>query len=215
MRDSIELEMVSRSIETGPNPETFYDPRRRARRTRRSICRATPDGVVYDGDELVSPIDEFNAPVGAGLCQADRHQVLQQAQGGHRHADRGGAEEQQRDGGDRAGADQGDGVADAVVGEDRAAGELEHRQVRQGERGQQDRLDGQAFGGLDGRLLLHQPVGAEGEREGEREPGQPAVVEVNSMTAAAAIERAAHCRGRKRSPSTTTPSTMVTSGLMK
>ncbi|MEO8549200.1 MAG: hypothetical protein ABI678_04485, partial [Kofleriaceae bacterium] len=68
MQASVELEMVSRSIEVGPKPETFtirdgelaYAP---------FDLTKKPDGVVYDGDKLVSPIDEFNAPVGAALCQ--------------------------------------------------------------------------------------------------------------------------------------------------
>lgn len=68
MRDSIELEMLTRSVETGPNPATFtirdgalaYAPFDLAR---------TPDGVIYEGSTLASPIDEFNAPVGAALCE--------------------------------------------------------------------------------------------------------------------------------------------------
>jgi hypothetical protein len=69
MKSSVELEMVSRSIEVAPNPETFtirdgalaYAP---------FDSTKTPDGVIYDGTgALISPIDEFNAPVGAGLCQ--------------------------------------------------------------------------------------------------------------------------------------------------
>lgn len=68
MRDSLELEMLTRSVETGPKPETFtirggalsYAPFDTSR---------VPDGIVYDGDQIVSPIDEFNAPVGAGLCE--------------------------------------------------------------------------------------------------------------------------------------------------
>lgn len=68
MRDSIELEMVSRSIETGPYPETF-----RIRGGALSYApfdgKTEPDGVVYEGSALVSPIDEFNAPVGAALCE--------------------------------------------------------------------------------------------------------------------------------------------------
>jgi neutral ceramidase len=71
MRDSIELEMVTRSIETGPYPETFtirdgalaYAPFDRTK---------TPDGKIYNDDgTIASPIDEFNAPVGAGLCEKD------------------------------------------------------------------------------------------------------------------------------------------------
>jgi len=69
MRDSIELAMVTRTVETGPYPDTFairdgalaYAP---------FDTTKTPDGVVYDGSgAVISPIDEFNAPVGAGLCQ--------------------------------------------------------------------------------------------------------------------------------------------------
>jgi neutral ceramidase len=73
--DTIEIEMVSRSIELGPNPETFairggaltYAPWDAMR---------TADGVVYDGDALRSPIDEFNAAYGAGLCGETEPQVL-------------------------------------------------------------------------------------------------------------------------------------------
>ncbi len=69
MKSSIEMEMVTRSIEVGPKPETFtirdgalaYAP---------FDLTKTPDGKIYDGSgALISPIDEFNAPVGAGLCQ--------------------------------------------------------------------------------------------------------------------------------------------------
>ncbi len=69
MKDTIELEMLTRSVETGPKAATFairdgalayapFDPVR------------VPDGVVYDsGGAIASPIDEFNAPVGAALCE--------------------------------------------------------------------------------------------------------------------------------------------------
>ena len=71
-KDNLELEMVTRSIETGPKPETFtirngalkyapFDPK-----------RMMPDGIVYDGPNVLkSPIDEFNAQVGAGLCETE------------------------------------------------------------------------------------------------------------------------------------------------
>jgi neutral ceramidase len=71
MRDSIELEMVTRSVETGPKATTFairdgaleYAPFDLAKE---------PDGVIYDANgEIASPIDEFNAPVGAALCEKD------------------------------------------------------------------------------------------------------------------------------------------------
>ncbi|MBA2539709.1 MAG: hypothetical protein H0V17_08755 [Deltaproteobacteria bacterium] len=69
MKDSLELEMITRSIETGPFPETFairdgtvrydnFDPEQ------------LPDGVVVDGSgALIPTIDEFHAQVGAGLCE--------------------------------------------------------------------------------------------------------------------------------------------------
>lgn len=68
MRDSIELEMLTRSVETGPFPETFS-------LRDNSLVYAPFDGVreadtiVYDGSAIASPIDEFNAPVGAALCE--------------------------------------------------------------------------------------------------------------------------------------------------
>ena len=71
MKDSLELEMLTRSIDTGPAPETStirdgalsYAPFDLAK---------TPDGKIYDGSgALISPIDEFNAPVGAALCESE------------------------------------------------------------------------------------------------------------------------------------------------
>ena len=69
MQDTIALSMLSRSVETGPKPETFsirndslvYAP---------FDLSKTPDGNIYDGSgAVISPIDEFNAPVGAALCE--------------------------------------------------------------------------------------------------------------------------------------------------
>lgn len=69
MQTDLELEMLTRSIELGPDPETFtirdgtlgyapFEPERVA------------DGQVFDGSgNIISPIDEFNAPVGAALCE--------------------------------------------------------------------------------------------------------------------------------------------------
>jgi hypothetical protein len=69
MQTSVEMEMVSRSIEVGPKPETFTI-RNGALAYAPFDLSKTPDGVIYDGaNNLISPIDEFNAPVGAGLCQ--------------------------------------------------------------------------------------------------------------------------------------------------
>lgn len=69
MQTELEIEMLTRSIELGPEPETFtirdgtlayapFEPERDA------------DGEVFDsGGAIISPIDEFNAPVGAALCE--------------------------------------------------------------------------------------------------------------------------------------------------
>jgi neutral ceramidase len=71
MATQLELEMLTRSVELGPSPETFtirdgalgYAPFDTVR---------VADGVVYDGTgDVISPIDEFNAPVGAALCEGD------------------------------------------------------------------------------------------------------------------------------------------------
>lgn len=71
MVGELEIEMMLRSVPLGPDPSTFtirdgalaYAP----------WDRYTPaDRVIYATDgTLASPIDEFNAPVGAALCEAD------------------------------------------------------------------------------------------------------------------------------------------------
>jgi hypothetical protein len=72
MKSSIEVSMVSRSIELGPKPETFTI-RQGAMAYAPFDLSKTPDGVIYEADNttLVTPIDEFNAPVGAGLCESE------------------------------------------------------------------------------------------------------------------------------------------------
>lgn len=70
MRDALELEMVTRSIETGPDPATFAI-RGGALSYATWDGTTEPDGIVLDGGALASPIDEFNAPVGAALCETD------------------------------------------------------------------------------------------------------------------------------------------------
>lgn len=68
MRDSVELEMLSRSIELGPFPET-YTVRDGGLAYAPFDVNRMPDGIVYEGTTLASPIDEYNAPVGAALCE--------------------------------------------------------------------------------------------------------------------------------------------------
>lgn len=68
MKDSIELEMLTRSVETGPFPET-YAIRDGALAYAPFDINRLPDGVVSEGGALESPMDEWNAPVGAALCE--------------------------------------------------------------------------------------------------------------------------------------------------
>jgi hypothetical protein len=70
MQTDLALSMVTQSIETGPKPETFTI-RNGALSYAPFDLNKTPDGVIYeaDGVTLKSPIDEFDAPVGAALCQ--------------------------------------------------------------------------------------------------------------------------------------------------
>ena len=71
MVDTLSMEMVTRSVDLGPDWRTFtvrdgalaYAPFDGAR---------IADGEIFDGaGELISPIDEFNAPVGAAFCGED------------------------------------------------------------------------------------------------------------------------------------------------
>ncbi len=71
MRDTLEIEMVTRSIETGPRPETFTIRDGAVAYAPFDLDRM-PDGVVMAGSVIASPVDEFNAPVGAGLCEEDQ-----------------------------------------------------------------------------------------------------------------------------------------------
>ncbi len=68
MKDTIELEMLTRSVETGPFPET-YSIRDGALSYAPFDINRLPDGVVSEGGALASPMDEWNAPVGAALCE--------------------------------------------------------------------------------------------------------------------------------------------------
>lgn len=70
MRDTLEIEMVTRSIETGPLPESFAI--RDGALSYTAFDGVTePDREILVGGEVKSPIDEFNAPVGAALCETD------------------------------------------------------------------------------------------------------------------------------------------------
>lgn len=69
MQDALALSMVTRSIELGPYPETFTI-RGGALSYRPFDLTRDADRTVHDGTgALASPIDEWNAPVGAALCE--------------------------------------------------------------------------------------------------------------------------------------------------
>lgn len=68
MRDELAIEMLTRTIPLGPNWETFTI-RDGALEYAPWDGRTPADGIVYDeAGNLVSPIDEFNAPYGGALC---------------------------------------------------------------------------------------------------------------------------------------------------
>ncbi len=69
MQSELPIEMLSRSIELGPTAKTFTIREGGLSYADFDSTRI-PDGKVYDdAGAIISPIDEFNAPVGAALCQ--------------------------------------------------------------------------------------------------------------------------------------------------
>lgn len=70
METDIELSMVSRSVELGPYAET-YQLRGGALTYAPFDLTRLPDRQVWNGTQIISPIDEYNAPVGAALCEND------------------------------------------------------------------------------------------------------------------------------------------------
>ncbi len=71
MTAELPIEMVSRSIELGPWPETFTVRGGALGYTGFDLGREA-DREIFDGSgNVIAPIDEFNAPVGASLCEKD------------------------------------------------------------------------------------------------------------------------------------------------
>ncbi|MBA3460510.1 MAG: hypothetical protein H0T46_11145 [Deltaproteobacteria bacterium] len=68
MLESVEMEMLTRSIETGPFHDNFTIRDGALSYAPFDLTRL-PDRIVMEGGALKSPIDEYNAPVGAGLCE--------------------------------------------------------------------------------------------------------------------------------------------------
>lgn len=68
MRDTIELEMVTRSVPMGPDWRTFTVRDGALEYAPWDGSRACDREIFGPGGEVRSPIDEFNAPTGAALC---------------------------------------------------------------------------------------------------------------------------------------------------
>jgi neutral ceramidase len=79
-RTQVELEMLTRSIPLGSDWRTFQV--RDGGITYAPFGRREPaDGLVFDdAGRVISPIDEFNAPVGAALCGEDHVALLSSGQ---------------------------------------------------------------------------------------------------------------------------------------
>ena len=68
LEDSLAMEMITRSVEVGPDPATFT-VREGALSYAPFDWERVADGQIFDeAGAILSPIDEFNAPGGAGLC---------------------------------------------------------------------------------------------------------------------------------------------------
>jgi hypothetical protein len=68
MKDSVPLEVLTRSIELGPKPATFTVRDGALRYAAWNNTSACDRKVWDDQGRVISPIDEFNAPFGAALC---------------------------------------------------------------------------------------------------------------------------------------------------
>ncbi len=80
MSGETEMEMLSRTIPLGPDYRTFRIRDGALEYAEWNLDRRA-DGIVYDDDgNLVSPIDEFNAPFGAALCSPTAPALLLRAQ---------------------------------------------------------------------------------------------------------------------------------------
>ncbi len=77
MQSEAEMEMVTRSVEVGPNWETFT-VRDGALAYAPFVPGRPADRKIYEDDgSIASPIDEFNARFGAGLCGDDVDDLFQ------------------------------------------------------------------------------------------------------------------------------------------
>lgn len=80
MQDELAIEMLTRTVPLGPDYRTFTIRGGDLEYAPWNLDREA-DGIVFDEEgKLVSPIDEFNAPYGAALCDAERSAILPNAQ---------------------------------------------------------------------------------------------------------------------------------------
>ncbi len=71
MSGELALEMVTRSIEVGPWPETFSVRGGALSYSGFDLGREADRAIFDSSGAVISPIDEFNAPVGASLCETE------------------------------------------------------------------------------------------------------------------------------------------------
>lgn len=75
MVSEVEIEMLTRTVALGPDWETFTIRDGALEYAPFDLSRFA-DGEVYDADgNIISPIDEFNAPNGAALCSANNGDI--------------------------------------------------------------------------------------------------------------------------------------------
>lgn len=80
MQDELAIEMLTRTVPLGPDYRTFTIRGGELEYAPWDLSRKA-DGIVYDDEgRLVSPLDEFNAPYGAILCDADRGAIVPRGQ---------------------------------------------------------------------------------------------------------------------------------------
>ncbi len=80
MQDALEIEMLTRTVPLGPDYHNLAIRDGALEYAPWNLNRDA-DGIVYDEDgNLASPIDEFNAPFGVGLCDATHPALSPRAQ---------------------------------------------------------------------------------------------------------------------------------------
>lgn len=80
MQSSVPMEMLTRSIDLGPNWETFTVRDGALRYSPFDIHRRCDRNIFDESGAIISPIDEFNAPVGAALCGGEGGAILARGQ---------------------------------------------------------------------------------------------------------------------------------------